>query len=431
MRNLKDKLKDMDRDVQQKWQAIDETPGISTREKLEKLVEMNLRRKLGSVSRKEKPAPPNSLPEELDAVVVREYQYNLDAPYKRIRLNSWTQVTRESLHLISRNPQFLQVDPARIVFFDTETTGLAGGTGTVPFMYGFGYFAGDFFRSTVFILTDLAREADFLARIDGFLEERRFSAVVTFNGNTFDMPLVEARYILQRRRSPLHRLPHLDFLTPARMIWKHTFESRRLGYLAEMLLDISRSEDIDGSQIPSLYFEFLRTRRMAMLASVIEHNALDLLSLAGLLLLAVFYTRDISWTSDVGEILGLSRVFERMGDWERTEECLRIVSESATREPVRTDAVKRLGRLLKSRKLYHEAIHLWQILADSRQEIGFRELSIHYEHREKNPLKALEIVEKAFESMSCGGREQVGMEKRLRRLRDKLAKWREEEESDE
>ena len=178
-----------------------------------------------------------------------------------MRLGEWRDLPADALAVIWGNADLAALDARKVLFFDTETTGLAGGTGTIPFMLGFGFFSEQVFQVKIFLLQDLDREGEFLAAVDDFLRDGNFSATVTFNGKAFDFPLLETRYILQRRRLPLLDLPHLDFLFPARTIWKNTFESRKLGYLGEMLLGLSRADDIDASSIPGPVFRLSAQQR--------------------------------------------------------------------------------------------------------------------------------------------------------------------------
>ena len=204
MRNLKDRLKDIDRkNIQKKWEKLESEPGLSTREKLEKLVSLNLKKETGA-NRERSPQRASTAPEPFAA---RDFFYSLNDPYRKVRLAEWRNVAPDSLALLAGDPRFREVDPAKLLFFDTETTGLAGGTGTLPFMLGFGFLAGDAFQVRIFVLKDLNREGEFLEAVDRFLDEFRFSAVVTFNGRSFDLPLMETRYILQRKRCPLLQLP--------------------------------------------------------------------------------------------------------------------------------------------------------------------------------------------------------------------------------
>jgi tetratricopeptide (TPR) repeat protein len=248
---------------------------------------------------------------------------------------------------------------------------------------------------------------------------------VTFNGKAFDFPLLETRYILQRRRLPLLDLPHLDFLFPARTLWKNTFDSRKLGYLGEMLLGLSRSDDIEASSIPALYFSFLRSQDFSAIEPVMEHNAMDLVGLAAVVLLGARYLADHSLAADEGEILGLGLLCERAGLLEKAEAFYQIAKDVSGRAAVGERAVRRLSILLKKKKLYFEALKLWEILSAGNDLQAFREISVHYEHRERNFHQAVEIVEKALVSVSLSPSQQQDLEKRLQRLRLKISKLEE------
>jgi hypothetical protein len=427
MRKLNDRLHDLDRkDIQGKWRKLDGDDGLSTREKLDKLVRQNLKRN------EKAPAPPADPSREAAAAagsfLVKDFCYSLDGRYGKVRLGDWLSLKDSTLAVIAGSEEFNGVDPRRMLFFDSETTGLAGGTGTVPFMLGFGFFSDQAFQVRIFVLLSLEGEGEFLEAVARFLEDGGFSAVVTYNGKAFDFPLLETRYILQRRRFPLRDLPHLDFLFPARTIWRNTFESRKLGYLGEMLLGLSREDDIDGSDIPALYFSFLRSQAFSLIEPVVEHNAMDLVGLAAVVLLGALYLDDYSLASDGGEIFGLGRLCERAGLLEKAEAFYLAAKDSSSGSEVRTLATRRLSILLKKKKLFSEALELWQVLGAANDVGAMREISIHYEHRERNYAQAVTIVEKALAGASLSPGQQLELEKRLERLRQKLAKLEEKEE---
>ena len=425
MRKLKERLAEIERkNIQKKWQGLDEADGLTTREKLEKLVQQNLKRKGLSPAKRE--AVPMAASRE--PFLVRDFYYSLDGRYGKVRLGEWHDLQPEALAVISGSDAFTALDSQKVLFFDSETTGLAGGTGTIPFILGFGFFSENVFQVKIFLLKDLDKEGEFLAAVDDFLHAGNFSATVTFNGKAFDFPLLETRYILQRRRFPLLQLPHLDFLFPARTIWKNTFDSRKLGYLGEMLLGISRSDDIEASSIPALYFNFLRNHDLSAIEPVIEHNAMDLVGLAAVVLLCARYLADYSLTADEGEILGLGLLCERAGLLEKAEAFYRVAKDVSGRALVQERAVRRLSILLKKKKLYQEALQLWEILSGANDLQAFREISVHYEHRERNYFQAIEIVEKALGSVSLSPSQQQDLEKRLQRLRQKIARLEEKEE---
>jgi hypothetical protein len=425
MRKLQDRLKEIGgKNDQKKWPGLDETNGLSTREKLEKLVQQNLKRKGLS------PARPQAQPHRAgrEPFLIKDFYYSLDGRYGKVRLGEWRDLQPDALAVIWGNEAFASLDARKVLFFDTETTGLAGGTGTVPFMLGFGFFSDEIFQVKIFLLQDLDKEGEFLTAVDDFLASGNFSATVTFNGKAFDFPLLETRYILQRRRLPLLDLPHLDFLFPARTLWKNTFDSRKLGYLGEMLLGLSRADDIEASSIPALYFDFLRHGDFSAIEPIIEHNAMDLVGLAAVVLLGARYLDDHSLTGDEGEILGLGLLCERAGLLDKAEAFYRIAKDVSGRSAVSEQAVRRLSVLLKKKKLYLEALKLWEILSGANDLQAFREISVHYEHRERNYTQAVEIVERALGNVSLSPSQRQDLEKRLQRLRGKIAKLEEKEE---
>jgi len=436
MSKLQDKLNLIEKDkIKKKFDAIESAnQGLSTKEKLEKLVNLNLKReKIRENSqpfqRKEssQDLEPQIDPERDKPYLTREYSYSLQTLYGNIPLSDWYRVTGEHLAVIFGDDECLPISPQKLVFFDTETTGLAGGTGTIPFMLGFGYFDNEWFRVKVFLLNDLAREDEFLDAVDQFLEEHEFTGTVTYNGKSFDFPLMETRYILQRKRFPLLRFPHMDFLFAARTIWKNTYESRKLGYLGDILLGISRDDDIDASQIPMIYFNYLRSKSFGILQKVVEHNALDLLGLAGILLRALKYQEDFVHTSDEGEIYGTGKLKEKYGNLEEAGRLYEWLAQRATREEIKALAVKALADLKKRKKLFHEASELWQMIECSSDRHVLKELSIHFENREKNYFKALEYVRRALENFSLSEAQRIDFEKRMKRLSQKMKSIEKEE----
>lgn len=445
MSKLRDKLYRLEKDkIKTKWDNINSQDSASTKEKLEKLVNLSLKRKelknKRQIQQQEDvlmdtdvdmeaagPMPQPHEPEKTGAAIVCEYSYPLSTQMGQFQLEDWKHISNRQLTVIFGEEEWDDdmppQSPMNLLFFDTETTGLAGGTGTIPFMLGFGYFdeSAEAFRVKIFILNDLSGEDRFLEEIDRFLGEREFSGTVTYNGKSFDFPLMETRYILQRKRFPLLRLPHLDFLHPARTTWKNTYESRKLGYLGDVLLGLSREDDIDGSRIPMLYFNFLRSKAFSVLEKVVEHNALDLVGMAALVILAAKYQEDISYTRDEGEILGTARLLEKYGDLDGARKLYETLASSGTRQDIVTMAVKGLALLKKKLKLYSEASELWQSVADSGGHRVARELSVHFEHREKNYARALEYVQNALSSIDLTEAQRKDFEKRLGRLRRKIS----------
>src|SRR5205809_706479 len=188
-------------------------------------------------------------------LVVRR-EYPLEHRHGRVPLDG---VRRAPLDVLARvaRVESEALAAERLLFLDTETTGLAGGTGTYAFLVGAGWIEGDVFVVAQHFMRDLDEEPALLAALAPLLE--RAGGVVTFNGAGFDLPLLETRFVLARRRWPA-TLPHLDLLRPSRRVWTGCFDDCRLGTLERDVLGLAREEDVPGALIPSLYFDWVRLR---------------------------------------------------------------------------------------------------------------------------------------------------------------------------
>jgi len=372
------------------WSSLNKDKVLSTKEKLDKLIELNLKQ-----SKSPKKNNKNSKIETDKPFIIIESIFSLDDIYGGIKLSEWDDITQNSIPTLFSDETLLKLNKKKFLYFDTETTGLSGGTGTIPFML------------------------EMLDVVDDFIEEGGFSATITYNGKTYDFPLMETRYILNRKRFPLLKLPHLDFLYPARTIWKNTYQSRRLGYLGDILLGISRDDDIDGSQIPSLYFSYLRTGNFSLIDKVISHNELDLVGLSALVLKSLKYIENIDNTEDEGEILGLGGLCEKSLDLIGAEQKYLYLIENCERIEIKEKAIKRLSIIKKKAKLYREAVTLWELLEHSDDKDTHRELAIYYEHRDRNYLKALNYAKKALE-LDLSKHKRDDILNRIKRLKTKI-----------
>lgn len=188
----------------------------------------------------------------------------------------------ELLAEVAQQPELGESPVRDLVFLDTETTGLAGGAGTLVFLVGVGLFDGDTFRLRQFFLRDPAEEASMLWALQPDLESA--SGFVSFNGRAFDIPLLEMRYMIGLRRHwALTARPQLDLLHPSRRLWRRILPDCTLNTIERLQLGIQRSqEDVLGSEIPRLYLEYLRTGDTQGMQRVLYHNAIDILSLVGL-----------------------------------------------------------------------------------------------------------------------------------------------------
>ena len=314
------------------------------------------------------------------------------------------------------------VDPRGLVFLDTETTGLAGGTGTYAFLVGVARFGGDRFRLTQFFMRDLDEEPALVAALAPLLEGA--TGIVTFNGRGFDVPLLETRFILQRRRWPL-TLPHIDLMHPARKVWGDWLEDCRLGTLERRVLGVSRERDVAGAVIPSLYFQFLRRRVAAPLRDVLAHNRYDVLALAGLLgWLGRAVEGDTAMLAPE-EYAGLGRLWERT-DVERACACYEAALASGLEEGFGYGVRLRLARWEKRRARWAAARALWEtaVAAPAFDPRPWEELAKFHEHRARDLPTARHVVTRAIDLAAAAGASARIVEAfryRLARLERRLA----------
>jgi uncharacterized protein YprB with RNaseH-like and TPR domain len=180
---------------------------------------------------------------------------------------------------------FARMEPVhhyRLLHFDTETTGLAGGTGTRAFMIGAADWLDGRFRIRQLTLTTMAAEAAMLHTFAEWLSGD--TVLVSYNGKCYDVPLLATRYRLARLPNPLAGLAHLDLLHPVRRHWKRQWPNCRLATAERQLLGVVREDDLPGAEAPAAWLTYLRGGSARNLRRVAAHNAQDLKSLAGVLL---------------------------------------------------------------------------------------------------------------------------------------------------
>ena len=298
--------------VERTWQAIETEGGLSTKEKLERLI------RLTKTGDKPKPEPAPAAQGRRPGFQVIENHYHLDTRYGKTRLTAGLEIKGEVLSLLGRDRTFADLDLNSALFLDLETTGLSGGAGTVPFLIGAGFYREEKFHILQFFLEDLGAEPAMIHDFAAFLAGTGFRSVVSYNGKVFDLPLLENRFIMHREALALSGLPHLDFLFPARTLWSHKQESCRLCELARDILEVEREEDIPSAEIPWRYFEYLRARDFSLIEPVLYHNQEDLLSLLGVVIAGAGLFSDDADGSGGGAVdamdwFGAAKVLEKRG----------------------------------------------------------------------------------------------------------------------
>jgi uncharacterized protein YprB with RNaseH-like and TPR domain len=244
------------------------------------------------------------------------------------------------------------VDASRMLLVDTETTGLHGGAGTLPFVIGLAWFEDQSLVVRQLFVPRPGHQRPLLQRLAERLEASRL--MVTFNGKCFDWPLLRARFVMNRVPMP-QPLPHLDLLHCARRVFKRRLGATRLQDLEAQVLGFFREGDIAGADIPAVYFDWLRSGRAHLIERVLEHNAQDLISMAAVL--AELCRRfDVLEENDAAEdCLGLARVSERSGDEPRAERLARAAAERAVEPEVALEAMALLARLAVRRRAWADA----------------------------------------------------------------------------
>ena len=308
--------------------------------------------------------------------------------------------------------------PAKWAFLDTETTGL--GAGACAFLAGVGSIDPAGFRLRQFFLRDYSDEPSLLWRLAEYLSQ--FDALVTYNGRTFDQPLLEGRYRLARTPHPFARLPHLDLLFGARRLWKLRLDSCRLIDLETRILGVERQGDLPGDLIPYYYFEFQRTHQALRLIPIFHHNALDILTLACLtpIVTGIFRSPEEAGLLHGADLIGLSRWLRDAGRDAEALGLLRRAVAMGLPDPLLFRTLWDIGLEERRRGSNEAALELWRDLAESRNPFRGRalvELAKYYERREKNYTAALDATLQAIAID-----ENPGLRRREARLRKRVAK---------
>ena len=289
------------------------------------------------------------------------------------------------LHTIATwigDPRLVNMSPQSIVFLDSETSGLAGGSGTYTFLIGVGRFQSDGFYLAQFFMRDPIEELSHLTTLLGFLGT--FEGLVTFNGKAFDIPLLNTRFITNGEVPPFNSAVHIDLLPLARRLWRDRLPSRTLGSLEENILGARRTlEDIPGWLIPSLYFDYLRSGDARPLKNVFYHNAMDVLSMAALLnhIANVLSHPHPDTVSHGVDLIAIGKLFEELGDLDVAVQCYAHGLSCEIPERARTEAVMRWSLLEKRRQNLSTAIDMWLEAAGRYEIYAYIELAKLYEHR--------------------------------------------------
>ncbi|UKS29005.1 ribonuclease H-like domain-containing protein [Paenibacillus sp. HWE-109] len=377
--------------------------------------------------------------------IMRRRLYGADSMHGKYRLQELSDVAQQLSCFHDHDAVVRHED---LLFFDTETTGLGVGAGNVPFMVGIGYYTGESFTVEQLLIRNPAEEQAMLIYLQTLLE--RFTHIVSYNGRTFDWPILKNRYVLNRLQLDDADLLQLDLLYPSRSIWRNTLPSCRLSKVEESRLGFERVDDVPGSMAPALYFQYLAEKNPSILEGVFIHNEYDIVTMAALAThfgkLLIDETEDVA-VIDHSELEELFRTGQWLDKMNRTAKAQsyfdalfhKLMSgNSQANSAEQENTLLQLAAFYKKNGQYQLAVDLWKRWIEIRnasialQIDAYLELAMYYEHRERNIHQAIFYAEEAWaklwrrRSLHRGDKKQneveEALEKRIRRLKAKLSK---------
>jgi hypothetical protein len=323
------------------------------------------------------------LENQLGNVVIAEKSYPYGYLHGNIEFKDMVKV--ESIHKAGRLNSGGE-NLKKMIFLDTETTGLSGGTGTLAFLVGIARFDDEGLKLTQFLVEDPSEEAAMLLEFANQTSD--IEAVITFNGKSFDMPLLKSRYVINRLPIPFSEWGHLDLLHLSRRIWRQRLASRSLKDLEIEILNIPRSDDeVPGWMIPEIYFNYLRTGDASQIANVVYHNAMDIVSLAALYMaitkmldVDLFNQKFHSW-----DVFAIGQLYEAIGEVYKSisiyEHCLSLMDIDLSKK---MEINTRLAKLYKKASNWDKARYLWETNGNNGDIDACIELAKYYEHEQRD-----------------------------------------------
>jgi len=322
--------------------------------------------------------------------------YTEDPRKKDIPLDFAASLTNLSTWI--SDPGIVQLQPESFAFLDTETSGLAGGTGTYAFLIGIGKFTPAGFQLSQYFMRDPFEEPAQLAAVQSVLDD--CEVLVTYNGKSFDVPLLNSRYIANGEPPPFRSYAHIDLLHIARRLWRDRLESRTLGSIEEHILGTPRTEeDIPGWMVPTIYFDYIKSGDARPISNVLYHNAMDIISLASLLNhVSTILDDPRSGLVEHGiDLISMAKIFEDMGEYKSAAECFERGLNYELPDRIRNQAFLRWSIMEKRRNNLDKSIGLWQSAAELREVYAHEELAKVFEHKSRDYSQAIFWTELAIE----------------------------------
>ncbi|MFW6308462.1 MAG: ribonuclease H-like domain-containing protein [bacterium] len=330
---------------------------------------------------------------------LKKVEYTVDEYHGKYPLHTLTSFDQNDYHKITGKSLEKSIQIKNLLFVDTETTGLMGGTGTLPFLVGIGYFKNDKFIIEQCFMRDYDDELALLKYLEELWGD--YELIISFNGKSFDIPLLRTRYIMNRLSMP--GIKQLDLLHAARRVWHH-LESCSLSALEKEKLGIKREKDIPGREVPQLYFDYLSVKDPEILLPIFTHNRDDIASLVTLLidLKNIFNAQKLSELS-AEELYNLGHVHEKRKNLNLSiryyERALAELSDRDDKNILCEKVEKSLSWQYKRTESWDKAVQIWQNMIKNKRGKIFPhvELAKYYEHQQKDINKAYHICRKGYE----------------------------------
>lgn len=319
--------------------------------------------------------------------------------YGEVVLSDALQFSIHTAKISSAGNEIAEFNPEKALFIDTETTSCFGGTGTVAFLVGIGYFVGKDFHLEQFFMRDYDDEPALLTALDERIQNA--SLFIGYNSKCFDLPLLKNRY--RMNRLPFHgeTLFHFDLMHVARRFWNRRLSDCSLNTVERFILNIRRQGDVPGALIPRLWLNYINTGQSHRIPGILEHNQKDILSLAGLM---AWIAQRVQIPKGQGfkEILdrcALIKLQMKCGHYSDVIETAEDLLQQTDYSAIRTECWKILSeayRKLNKTEEWEQTLILW---AKEEKEMIFPriELAKLYEHQQKQWEQALYWTEQALE----------------------------------
>ena len=300
-------------------------------------------------------------------------------------------INTETMRIMDKVRLPEDIHPERILYLDTETTGLSTGAGTVAFLVGAGFITPAGFTVRQYLMGDYCDELDLLRQISTLMN--KFDMLVTFNGSSFDLPLLSVRLTMNRLQTDILEIPHMDLLHIARRVFKLRLKHCNLSFLEEAVLGIQRTEDIPGAEIPARYFRFLQTGVYDLLSDILMHNSQDIVSLLKLLSFIIYMYDHPEEVRHHEDVYSIGVALEKRRLYEQARVCYQLTSKGSTA----LFSLKRLAHNYRRSNELDSAVRTFEALTHSYSEIDpYIELAKLYEHRLKDIDLALNYTVRAM-----------------------------------